>query len=630
MSIFSKKSFEVGFALVTIVLLLASAAFCQPLVMDTLWTKTYGDINSDEADGVVETADGDIIIAGTSYNVQNANYDVRLVKTTSEGDSVWSHLFGDMNHNGCSALDLTTDGGFILAGYTMVGSINHDVLLIKTDGSGDMEWESAFGGDGWETACAVQQTTDEGYVIFGNTNSFGAVEVDMYLVKTDSQGNLEWQNRYHNAVCDNAFDGLQTSDGGYLLAGITNSSPGIERAYAVKTDSAGEMEWDLELEGDYSAGFYAVCKSSDGGYLFSGRNHVLTLSTYIYIVKTDSEGNVQWEQTLDDDTYRSVRALVQTEDGGYQLGCHTYTEESGNDFCFFKIDAFGRFLQSSVLNCDAQDYTSDMTITVDKDVVLCGKTTSFGVGSYDMFLVRSEGFPTTLTIHLPDTMTNAGEAILIPVYTTNISPEDSVLAYQMIIEYDPSFGCFDSAMIEGCITPDFYFPVWNFSQPGIVNGGYVNLMNLEVITGEGALCYLRFIPDGAITGTMSLNFESFLFNESRPNSVTYDGSIIIDGDPVGVEDPDEGSVPQSNALLFNYPNPFNPTTAISYQLQAASYVELTIYDIKGREVAKLVNGWKVAGVYEVVFDGGEFSSGIYFARLTVNGFGETQKMVLIR
>ena len=630
MCIFSRKSIGAGFALAIIVLLLAPAGFCQPQPMDTLWTKTYGDIQFDRASGVVETADGDIVIAGTSYNVPNANYDVRLVKTTSEGDSVWSRLFGDMRDNGCQALSLTTDGGFILAGYTEAGYINHDVLLIKTDGAGNMEWESAFGGDGWDTACTVQQTTDGGYVIFGNTDSFGATEGDMYLVKTDALGNLEWQNHFHNAICDHAFDGLQTSDGGYLLAGITNSSPGIERAYAVKTDSAGEMEWDLELEGDYSARFYTVCKSSDGGYLFIGWNYVPPPPSYTYLVKTDPEGSVEWEQTLDDDTYRTVQGLVQTEDGGYQLGCTAYQEVNSNDFCIVKVDAFGGFLQSAILACADNDYTKDMTITVEKDVILCGKTETYGAGSYDMFVVRSEGFPTTLTIHLPDTMTNAGEAIYIPVHTTNISPDDSVLAYQMVIDYDPSFGYFDSAMVEGCITPEFYSPVWSFSQPGIVNGGYLNLMNLEVITGEGVLCYLRFIPESSITGTMPLNFESFLFNEITPNSVTYDGSIIIEGDPVGVEDPVAGSVPQSNALYINYPNPFNSSTAISYQLQAASYMELTIYDIQGREVAKLVDGWKAAGVYEVVFDGGDFSSGIYFARLTVGGLSETRKMVLIR
>ena len=247
----------------------------------------------------------------------------------------------------------------------------------------------------------------------------------------------------------------------------------------------------------------------------------------------------------------------------------------------------------------------------------------------DGYMVLSEGFANTVTIHIPDTTCGAPATMYVPVYASNISFSDSVIAYQMIINYDSAFGVFDSALVEGCITPEFFYPIWNFTQPGVINGGYANFSSLEPIAGEGVLCYLRFTSFDTV-GLMEVTFEDFIFNEGDPAAETYDATIEILGDPVGVETGDGEFIPNEYKLLPCYPNPFNSQTVITFQMLEAGMVNLTLYDIQGKQAAVLYSGAADIGRHSVRFQAGDFASGIYFVKFAAAGYTETGKIVLIK
>ena len=247
----------------------------------------------------------------------------------------------------------------------------------------------------------------------------------------------------------------------------------------------------------------------------------------------------------------------------------------------------------------------------------------------DGSMLLTEGSSNTVTVQIPDTTCELQTTIYIPVYASNISLSDSVVAYQMIINYDCAFGVFDSAIVEGCITPEFFYPIWNFTQPGVINGGYANFSNLEPISGEGLLCYLRFTSYDT-AGLMDVAFEDFIFNEGDPAAETYDATIEILGDPVGVETGDGESIPNEYKLLPCYPNPFNFQTVIIFQMPKVGMVNLTLYDIQGKQAAVLYSGAADIGRHSVRFQAGDFASGIYFVKFAAAGYTETGKIVLIK
>ncbi|MFH1010077.1 MAG: hypothetical protein V1784_02440, partial [bacterium] len=139
-------------------------------------------------------------------------------------DTLWTRTYGGSSYEDAYSVQQTADGGYVLAGYTETfGGGNGDVYLVKTNSQGDTLWTRTYGGSTWDWAESVQQTSDGGYIMAGVTNSFGAGNEDFYLVKTNSQGDTLWTRTYGGNNADDALSVQQTADGGYIVAGGTYS-----------------------------------------------------------------------------------------------------------------------------------------------------------------------------------------------------------------------------------------------------------------------------------------------------------------------------------------------------------------------------------------------------------------------
>ena len=178
--------------LLTIPLLFGSCNKDDNVVQNSsnTWTKIFGDYFIDESFSVQQTTDGGYIITGQKRHT-NVESDVYLIKTDVNGDSLWSKTFGGTENDLGNSVQQTADGGYIICGNTeSFGNGGSDIYLIKTDGSGNEQWFKTFGGVNGESGSSVQQTTDGGYIICGNTESFGNGFSDVYLIKTDENGNI--------------------------------------------------------------------------------------------------------------------------------------------------------------------------------------------------------------------------------------------------------------------------------------------------------------------------------------------------------------------------------------------------------------------------------------------------------
>ena len=240
--------------ILTAVLFICGSVYAQPQPPDTLWTKTYGGNSGDWGRSVQQTSDGGFIIVGTTSSYGAGSYDVYLIKTNANGNESWFHTFGGSSLDyGCS-VQQTADSGYVIAGSTeSYGVGSYDVYLIKADANGNESWSQTYGGSAPDYGISVQQTSSGGYIIAGYTNSYGAGSYDVYLIKTNANGNEEWSQTYGGSAPDYGISVQQTSDSGYIITGYTYSYGAVSGdVYLIKTNANGNEQWSQTFGGSSS------------------------------------------------------------------------------------------------------------------------------------------------------------------------------------------------------------------------------------------------------------------------------------------------------------------------------------------------------------------------------------------
>jgi len=267
---------------------------------DTLWTKAYGGPDGDYGEAVEPTRDGGYIIVGAIYSYGTGDGNVYLIKTDSLGFKQWDRTYGGQSNETGEGVQLTNDGGYIVAGSTYPygyyqGGKKSDVYLIRIDSLGKKLWEKTYGGSKDEYGHAVQLTSDRGYIVVGSTDTYGAGNSDVYMIKTDSLGKKLWEKTYGSSNNESGFSVQLTSDSGYIVVGVTYSKgAGEADVYLIKTDSLGDSLWTKTYGCPHDDWGNAVRQTSDGGYIVVGRFRAPgSAGPDVYLIKTDSLGYVQ-------------------------------------------------------------------------------------------------------------------------------------------------------------------------------------------------------------------------------------------------------------------------------------------------------------------------------------------------
>jgi hypothetical protein len=287
---------------------------------DTLWMKIFGGPGRDEGLSVQQTADSGYIVFANKPILGGVSWDVMLIRTDKDGDTLWTRTFGD------SAFDIindgiqTTDSGFVFTGYTEtldIGSI--DVWCVKTDSNGDTLWTRTFGGTQAEQGKTVQQTSDGGYIIAGYTASYGSGSPDFWLVKTDGSGDTLWTKAYGGSDWDICYAVQQTSDGGYIATGSTASfGEGDHDVWIIKTDANGDTLWTNVIGGSEEDQGRAVHQISDDGYIIAGFTESFgNGSRDGWLIRTDINGDTIWTRTFGDENWDQFRSIIVTPERNY-------------------------------------------------------------------------------------------------------------------------------------------------------------------------------------------------------------------------------------------------------------------------------------------------------------------------
>jgi hypothetical protein len=566
---------------------LSALIFCSNQIFaqtpDTIWTKTFGGTNIDIGHCVQQTTDSGYIITGytRSYGTTSGR-NVWLIKTDKNGNQQWDNTFGGNNDDEGYSVQQTSDGGYIIAGYTeSFGAGLNDVFLVKADTSGNQVWAKTFGGSSDDEGYSVLQTSDGGYLIAGVTSSFGAGSRDVWLIKTDASGNLIWQNTHGGLSSDGAWYVEHTSDGGFIITGWTYSyGPGIiGNAWLVKTDSLGNQQWNKFFGGDDVDRGYSVQQTTDGGYILTGYTDSFGAGLYdMLLIKTDPAGNAEWTKTFGGTGRDYGNSVRQTIDGGFIVLGYTLTfGAGGDDFYLVKTDTNGNEEWSKTYGGVYSDVGFYVRQTNDGGLILTGHTLSFGSGVHDVWLLKIDN--------------------IVPVellsFTSEITGDDVKLIWSTATE-----------------TNNQGFEIWKMKNEGWEKIGFV--------PGFGTTTQVHhysFTDESLQSGKYQYRLKQIDFDGSFEYSNILE--ITID-------------VPTKFSLEQNYPNPFNPVTSLQYAIGSRQFVTLKVYDVLGNEVAVLVSEEKEAGNYNVEFDGTDLPSGIYFYQLKAGEYLQTKKMLLLK
>lgn len=254
------------------------------------WNKTYG---GDLARSVQQTNDGGYIIAGIT---DAHNGDAWLVKTDRYGNLEWNKTYGGTEVDTASSVWQTNDGAYVFAGLT-IQHYKYHAWVVRVDAYGNQEWNTTLGGAVESEAHSVQQTSDGGYIIAGDT-LFGPNGTDAWLWKTDAYGNLEWNKTYGGNSYDVAYDAQETIDGGYIVCGQTSSfGMTMGDVWLFKTNATGQPQWT------YVSGFpdkdaaQSVQQTDDGGYVVAGTRYWTNRYDF-WLIKMNSSGSVEWNRAF--------------------------------------------------------------------------------------------------------------------------------------------------------------------------------------------------------------------------------------------------------------------------------------------------------------------------------------------
>jgi PKD repeat protein/outer membrane protein assembly factor BamB/pimeloyl-ACP methyl ester carboxylesterase len=437
------------------------------------WQKSLGGSGKDYAESIQQTNDGGYIVAGYSGSNDgdvignHGNFDYWIVKLDASGNIIWQKSLGGLGFevargspgdDEAQSIQQTSDGGYIVAGFSHSndGDVTNnkggkDYWIVKLDSSGNITWQKSLGGSGGDSARSIQQTNDGGYIVAGNTQSNdGDVtgnhgHCDYWIVKLDASGNITWQKSLGGSDYDSAMSIQQTNDGGYIIAGDSISNDGdvtgnhgYDDYWIVKLDASGNITWQKSLGGSDLDNANSIQQTDDGGYIVAGSTQSNDGDVTghhgrfdFWIVKLDASGNITWQKCLGGSGDNCAHSIQQTDDGGY------IAAGLGNlDYWVVKLDANGNITWQKFLGGSGHDRVRSIQQTGDGGYIVAGWCTSndgdvTGNHGYDDYwivkLTNAGNVVATISSLTPSTITAGSDEFTLEVTGTNFGEGAKVL-----------------------------------------------------------------------------------------------------------------------------------------------------------------------------------------------------------
>jgi len=369
----------------------SSPMFSRFAMLVVSFNRTFGGSGNDYTYSVIQTVDGGFLLAGGTDSFGSGGSDFWIIKTNSSGQMQWNKTYGGSGNEEAHSVVQTSDGGFAILGTTSsFGSGIYDFWLVKINSSGNLLWSRTYGGTSVDDGWAIIELANGELALSGWTSSYGDGSGDFYLVKTDENGNPLWNRTYGGSQLDVLSCIREVSDGGFVLAGYTYSyGAGGSDFWLVKTDSNGNQLWNRTCGGMSEDYCFSVVQTNDGGFAALGSTSSFGAGVYdFWLVKLNEAGSVLWNKTYGGLGYDEGWAIMQTPEGDLGLVGWTESFGSGKSDCWLiTTDAQGNVKSEKTWGGTDYDYAYSGVLMPTKSYVLVGQTASFGVGNYNSLLI---------------------------------------------------------------------------------------------------------------------------------------------------------------------------------------------------------------------------------------------------
>ena len=590
-----------------------------------LWSTSFGGSGNDAGKAVCQTFDGGYVITGPTHSWGASGQDIFLLKVDATGAEQWMRVINSPGNETAYCVIQTADGGYALAGALNITmyDLEMDVLVLRTDSLGNTIWSHTYNGGGIDCGYSIAELNDGSIIVAGiQDGCLTGGEGNVLLMKLNGMGNVLWQNTYDYRARDCAYAMTQTPEGDFLIAGACNEDPygGFGEILLMKIDGNGNLLCAREYD-------YGVAQSieltQDGNIAVAG----WTVNSGpgeedMMLMNTDFNGHLLWKHVYGTPYANLGRGAVEAAEGGFLVYGSDFIPLAISHRSYFVRTADNGFAMGEYRIPEGSNYPCCAIVNNEGNFIFTGSTIIPGGANYEDILLAelADDFgsivvnlnPENYNLQIP----GGGGAFNYDIQLANNSLTAGTV--DLVIEVrDINAGwlheilhCSDITLIPG--QSIFHQGLRQNVPPGLNASHYV---------------YSARVIDANSSSTLFTSSLSFEILANGNNNITESGWILN-----GWNKSETFLASKANDFLLAapYPNPFNAAVKIGFSLARAGRVKLSIFDITGREIAVLAEGWYESGKYETEFSGRGLASGIYYALLKVNGEKLTRKIVLLK
>src|SRR3990167_602628 len=355
------------------------------------WAATYGGSKSDYASAIQQTDDGGYIVAGGTESFGAGKEDFLILKLTPDGAVEWQKTYGGADEDRAYFIQQTGDEGYIVVGKTeSFGAGDEDVWVLKLRPDGSVEWQKTYGGTNRDTAFSIQQTSDRGYIVAGGAAFSSEGRNDAWVLKLRYDGTVEWQKTYGGTGSDDVIS-IQQTDDGYIVAGLTKSF-GDEKnaALVLKLGTDGTMEWQKAYGGISKNVALSIRQTRDGGFVAAGMTTSLGAGLMAaWVLKLGPDGTTEWQKAYGGAGTDTAVSIRQTSDDEYIVVGVTTSSGAGNeDVWVLKLRTDGTVEWQKTYGGINRDIAASIQQAADGGYIAAGQTKSFGAGDKDIWVLK--------------------------------------------------------------------------------------------------------------------------------------------------------------------------------------------------------------------------------------------------
>ncbi|OGF68061.1 MAG: hypothetical protein A2Y62_13780 [Candidatus Fischerbacteria bacterium RBG_13_37_8] len=359
----------------------------------SLFAQYFGGSGAEFFYSIVKTSDSGYVAVGDTSSFGAGGFDALLVKLDASGAIVWEKAYGGAFNDSAYSVIQTTDSGYLIAGDTSsFGAGCSDMLIVKVDASGNIDWKRTIGGDKCEYAHSAKQVSDGGYIIAGGTSSINANSYDALVLKLNSYGNILWRRTF-DIENEMAWDIIQTLDGSYVVIG--ESGNGLyQDVLAIRLNSSGNVLWKRKIGSNYNEGAYSIVQTSDEGCIIAGCSNSFSSENYndVLVMKLNTSGNLLWRRNIGTDKDECGLSAAQTPNGNSIISGYTNSLAPFDNTFMLEMNTNGNIMWKRTLNGTYAEWASSVIPTADGNFIIAGWSESFGTAYVDALVVKVNAY----------------------------------------------------------------------------------------------------------------------------------------------------------------------------------------------------------------------------------------------